>query len=130
MEYKPLAVDTASSSLKTTTEGAETIDPMKAKVLFDRGVPFVDVRKDPDWKIERIPGAVQLHLYADFSESNLSEIATKDDEIVVYAYGLNSGHSTTAVMRAISWGHKKIYFFRDGFPGWKTAGYAIEVAPK
>jgi rhodanese-related sulfurtransferase len=111
-------------------EGAETIDAMKAKALFDRGVPFVDVRKDPDWNTERIPGAVQLHLYADFSELNLSKIAAKDDEIVVYAYGLHSGHSTTAVMRTISWGHKKIYFFREGFPGWKAAGLPVETVSK
>jgi rhodanese-related sulfurtransferase len=24
-------------------------------------------------------------------------------------------------------GFKKVYFFRDGFPGWKTAGHPIEV---
>jgi TolB-like protein/rhodanese-related sulfurtransferase len=111
-------------------EGAETIDAMKAKTLFDRGVPFVDVRKDPDWKIERIPGAVQLHLYADFSESNLSKIAAKDDEVVVYAYGLHSGLSTTAVMRAVPWGYTKIYFFREGFPSWKAAGLSVETVSK
>ena len=111
-------------------EGAETIDAMKAKALLDRGVPFVDVRKDPDWNIERIPGAVQLHLYADFSEPNLSKIAAKDDEVVVYAYGLHSGHSTTAVMRATSWGRTRIYFFREGFPGWKAAGLPVETVSK
>jgi len=110
--------------------GADTIDATKAKALFDRGVPFVDVRKDPDWKSERIPGAVQLHLYADFGESNLSKVATKDDEVAIYAYGLHSGHSTTAIMRAVSWGYKKIYFFREGFPGWKAAGLPVDAVSK
>lgn len=103
---------------------------MKTKTLFDRGVPFVDVRKDPDWKTARIPGAVQLYLYADFSESRLSEIAANDDEVVVYAYGLHSGHSSTAVMRALSRGYTKIYFFREGFPAWKTAELPVETASK
>ena len=111
-------------------EGAESIVAAKAKALLDRGVAFVDVRRDPDWNAERIPGAVQLHLYADFSESNLVKLAGKDDEVVVFAYGLNSGHSTTAVMRAGSWGYKKVYFFREGFPAWKAAGLAVETVAK
>ena len=73
---------------------------------------------------------MQLHLYADFSESKLSKIATKDDEVVVYAYGLHSGHSSTAVMRAVSWGYTKIYFFREGFPIWKAAGHPVETVSK
>ena len=108
-------------------EGAETIDAAKALALLERSVPFVDVRKDPDWKRGRIPGAVHLHLYADFSESNLAELAAKDDEIVIYADGLHTGRSTTAVMRALSWGYEKIYFFRGGFPAWKAAGFTVEL---
>jgi adenylate cyclase len=111
-------------------EGAETVGATKAKALFDRGVPFVDVRKDPDWNSERIPGAVQLLLYADFSEFNLSRIGAKDDEVVVYAYGLHSGYSTTAIMRAITWGYEKIYFFRGGFPAWKAAGLPVDTLSK
>jgi hypothetical protein len=69
-------------------------------------------------------------LYADFSESKLSKIAAKDDGVVIYAYGLHDGHSTTAVMRAIPWGYEKIYFFREGFPGWKAAGLPADTLSK
>ena len=27
---------------------------------------------------------------------------------------------------AVAWGFTKVYYFREGFPAWKTAGYAIE----
>ena len=46
----------------TEIAGAATVDAAAAKMLFDRGVPFVDVRGDSDWSIGHIPGAIHLDL--------------------------------------------------------------------
>ncbi len=115
----------ASGTSPTEIEGATTIDTAQAKTLFDRAVPFVDVREDSDWKAGHIPDAVNLELYNVFSEATLTEVAGKDEEVVIYCHGPSCGLSASACASAVSWGFKKVYYFRDGFPGWKTAGHPI-----
>jgi rhodanese-related sulfurtransferase len=33
--------------------------------------------------------------------------------------------STQASAKALFWGYKKVFYFRDGFSGWKAAGYPV-----
>jgi tetratricopeptide (TPR) repeat protein len=71
-------------------KGATTIDVATAKALFDRGVPFVDVRIEPRWAKGHIPGAVNLYhldFTSIFSKIELSKIVSKDDEVVIYCSG-------------------------------------------
>ncbi len=117
----------AGDTSPTEVDGATTVDATRAKVLFDRAVPFVDVREDADWNAGYIPGAVHLELYNVFSEAKLSEVVGKDEEIVIHCAGPACSRSSRACVSAVSWGFKKIYYFRDGFPGWKAAGHPIEV---
>ncbi|UCD82748.1 MAG: tetratricopeptide repeat protein [Desulfobacterales bacterium] len=65
-------------------KGATTIDVATAKALFDRGVPFVDVRRASQWAKGHIPGAVNLEFYGVFSKIELSKIARKEDEVVIH----------------------------------------------
>jgi predicted sulfurtransferase len=67
-------------------KGATSIDVTTAKALFDRGVPFVDVRSERSWSKGHIPGAVHLYLYT-FSEFDLSKIVSKDQEVVIHCDG-------------------------------------------
>ena len=116
----------SASLLPVTVEGTMTIEAEKAKVLFDRGVPFVDVRDPDEWSAGRVPGAVHLELNREFTEARLSEVAAKDHEVVIYAVTTWST-SARACMRAASWGFEKIYYFRAGFSGWKAAGHPVEM---
>jgi tetratricopeptide (TPR) repeat protein len=68
-------------------KGATAIDVTTAKALFDRGVPFVDVRNEGHWSRGHIPGAVHLSIWAVFSEFELSKIVSKDQEVVIYCAG-------------------------------------------
>ncbi len=68
-------------------EGATTIQAAKAKTLFDRGVPFVDVRDDDLFKAAHIPKATHLDLYTAFNEANLLKVSAKDQEVVIYCSG-------------------------------------------
>jgi len=65
-------------------KGATTVDVATAKALFDRGVPFIDVRGDAHWAKGHIPGAVHLEPYKVFSQIELSKIVRKDDEVVIH----------------------------------------------
>jgi TolB-like protein len=68
-------------------KGATTVDVAAAKTLFDRGVPFVDVRGDSSWAGGHIAGAVHLHPTKVFSQIELSKIVRKDQEVVLYCSG-------------------------------------------
>ena len=121
-----LAVSAAQADSPTEVEGATTVDATTAKALFDRGVPFVDVRSDHLYGAGHIPGAAHLSLSMAFGESKLAKVASKDQEVVIYCDGPTCNRSSRACKMAVSWGWKKAYYFRDGYPGWKAAGYSSE----
>ena len=116
----------ASEVSPMEVEGALTVDAHKAKALFDEGLLFVDTRKDSDWEAGRIPDAEHLELKSVFSEASLLEIASKDQPLVFYCNGEHCMRSSKACAKAVSWGFKNVYYFRDGFPAWKAAGYPVE----
>lgn len=108
-------------------EGAITVNSAEAKSLFDQEVLFVDVRKDSDWDAGRIPGAVHLdNKKGVFSEASLSAEASKDEKLVIYCNGEKCPRSAKGCKDAVAWGFKQVYYFRDGFPAWKSAGYPVE----
>ena len=109
-----------------TIEGATSVDVVKAKALFDEGVLFVDVRSDKDWNAGRMPDAVHIELKKVFTEESLSKEIGKDEPMVIYCNGEKCLRSSDAVAKAVSWGFKKINYYRDGFPAWKKAGYPVE----
>lgn len=110
----------------TSVDGATTVDATKAKELFDQGVVFVDVRKDKDWEAGRIPDAVHIELKQVFSEGSLGGVVAKDQPVVLYCNGPSCMRSSKASEQAVGWGFAKVYYFRDGYPAWKGAGYPVE----
>ncbi len=120
-------VNVAQADSPTEVEGATTIDVATAKDLFDRSVPFIDVRNERHYISGHIPGAVHLRLGTGvFNESSLAEVAGKDQEVVIYCNGAPCTAASESCEKAVSWGWEKIYYFRDGYPGWKAAGYSSE----
>ena len=55
--------------------------------MFDRDVPFVDVRNERHWSKGHIPGAVHKELGRGFNDWELSKIVNKDQEVVIYCAG-------------------------------------------
>jgi len=110
----------------TSIPGATTVTTNEAKDLFDKGVTFVDVRKDSDWDAGRIPGAVHLELKSVFNEGELAKVVSKDQEVVIYCNGESCMRSSEACAEALKWGFAKVYYFRDGFPAWDAAGNPVE----
>lgn len=109
-----------------TVAGATTIDTGQALALFDQEVAFVDVRKDSDWDAGRIPGAIHLDVKKALSEESLASEVKKDEPVVFYCNGHNCLRSSHAATNAVKWGWKKVSYYRDGFPAWKTAGNPVE----
>ena len=107
-------------------DGATTVTVEQAKALFEKGVPFIDVRSDSDWNAGRIPGAIHLDVKNVLSSENLMKVAAKDQEVVFYCNGPSCMRSSQGCTKAVSWGWKKVYFFRMGFPSWKLAGNPVE----
>ncbi len=99
-----------------TVPGAQTVDAKQAKQLFDKGVTFVDLRRDRRWKAGRVPGAVHLEFRKKFNEAALGRHVGKDQAVAFYFE--NCRRCAKAIEQAVAWGYTKVYFFRDGMPGW------------
>jgi TolB-like protein/Flp pilus assembly protein TadD/rhodanese-related sulfurtransferase len=112
-----------------TVEGAITVDAFEAKALFDRQVPFVDVRTLARWNLGHIPNATLLDLETEFTLDNLLARAGREDEVVIYCEGSKCLRSSDASHRAVKWGFQRVYYFRDGFPAWRAAGQPIAHPP-
>ncbi len=109
-----------------TIDGATTVSAAEAKALFDKGVLFLDVRKDKDWNAGRVPDAIHIDQKKKLNEGSMSAKVKKDQEVVIYCNGPKCMRSSRASKMAVGWGFKKVHYFRDGFPGWKSAGYPVE----
>ena len=85
------------------------------------------VRAVADWNSGHIAGAAYLELKEVFSEAALLRVVEKDSEVVIHCEGPKCLRSSKACAKAVSWGFTKVYYFRDGFPAWRAAGYPVEV---
>ncbi len=123
--FQPAVWANGESPLKV--EGATTVTAEQAKELFDGEVLFVDVRKDSDWDAGRIPGAVHLdNKKGVFSEDSLGAEIGKGEKVVIYCNGPKCMRSSKGSASAVGWGFTSVYYFRDGFPAWKAAGFPVE----
>ena len=116
----------AASLSPENIDGATTVDAAKAKQLFDSGAAFVDTRRNSDWDAGRIPDAIHLELKSNYTEASLSGEVSKGEPMVCYCNGHKCKRAAACSKKAVSWGFSKVYYFRDGFPAWKAAGYPVE----
>lgn len=106
--------------------GATLVTAAEAKALYDSGVVFIDVRSPRLYNRRHIPGVVHLDLKDTYDEESLSRVAKKDQPLVIYCSGIKCSRSSTASTDAVSWGFKKVHYFRGGIVEWRDAGYPVE----
>lgn len=107
--------------------GAFTVDTATAKLLFDKGYTFIDVRKLEDFNNGHIPGAKHLAVNSEsFTPRNLNAIVKKEQTVIFYCNGIHCLGSSKASKKAAEWGWQKILYYREGLPKWKEAGFAVE----
>ena len=101
-----------------SVKGSTHIDSQKAYQLFLQGVKFIDVRPVRFIKQGKIKNA--YHLYeGDLTQKTLQKIAKTSEEIVIYCNGSGCSLSAEAILKAVSYGYKKVYYYRDGYPAWE-----------
>ncbi|MCB1947558.1 rhodanese-like domain-containing protein [Nitrosomonas sp.] len=104
--------------------GARTISTETAKLLMKRGYPVVDVRGKSDFDKGHLPGAYHLSVNnGDFTVENLNKIASIDQAVIIYCNGVACLGSAKATELAIQWGWHNVFYYRDGYKGWREAGY-------
>lgn len=106
--------------------GATTVSTAEAAVLFDKGVPFIDVRSDSDFDAGRIPSAIHLNVKSALTEESLLAVVGKDDPVVMYCNGSSCLRSAHASAMAVEWGFTQVNYYRDGYPAWEAAGNPVE----
>lgn len=113
-------------------EGATKIDIPTAKSLYDKGVVFIDTRREASYKRKgHIAGAFNLEEgSSDFTEANLLKLVAKDQPVVFYCncapYGDSCNLSPNAAKAAVDMGYREVYYFKEGTFGWNKAGYTVE----
>ena len=108
-----------------TVDKVITVDTTKAHQLFSQGTLFIDVRRDSDWNIGRIPDAIHIDI-KDFSKEILLKTVLTNTPFVIYCNGQKCLRSAKAAALAVKWGFKTIFYYRDGFPAWKLANFPVE----
>jgi rhodanese-related sulfurtransferase len=122
----PLAASELVDATPLTVDGATTVDAKAAKALFDAEAAFVDLRKQNVWNTGRVPGAIWLDFKQAFNKEALTAEVGLDESVVFYCSGVRCPRSAKAAEKALAWGYGKVYYFRDGFPAWQSAGYPVE----
>ncbi|WP_293008240.1 rhodanese-like domain-containing protein [Nitrosomonas sp.] len=108
-----------------SVEGARTISTETAKLFFDKGYLFLDVRGLNDYRMGHIPGAYHLSVKSDFDEQRLSAIVKKDQSVVIYCNGTSCLGSSIAIEKAIGWGWTSVFYYREGIKDWNSKGYPV-----
>ena len=121
-----ISVNAADTVSPVSVDGTTAVNATQSKDLFDKGALFLDVRSNKDWDAGRIPDAVHIELKKKFSEASMSSEVKKDEPVVIYCNGPSCLRSSKAAAMAVAWGFTKVYYFRDGYPAWKSAGYPTE----
>lgn len=122
-----ISVAIAADTAPLNVPGATTIGTTAAKLLHDKGYPFVDVRGLKHFKNGHIPGAKHLAVHSeDFTAENLNMIAKKSQLVVFYCNGITCLGSSIASKKAVEWGWTQVAYYRPGIPHWIEQGFAVE----
>ncbi len=117
-------------------EGAQMVDAAAVRRLVDSGAKVIDTRNEAEYKAGHIPGA-QLVPYveksakeADYDGSldrfDLAGLgADRKVELIFACNGPECWKSFKASQAAIKAGFQRVYWFRGGFPEWRSAGQKI-----
>jgi len=131
------AAPNAEKSVPTATKPdvptvPDSRDPIQAKMpmvkkFYDADAAlFVDAREAVEYAEGHIAGAVSLPFDEAFKDpKKLATIDPGTKPIIVYCGGGDCEASRNLAYSLIDAGRKKVVIFEDGFPAWKTAGYAV-----
>jgi rhodanese-related sulfurtransferase/ABC-type phosphate/phosphonate transport system substrate-binding protein len=122
-----------------TLAGASVVDAKSVAQLLQGGATYVDTRTDAEFKAGHVPGAKLVpyveksHKEADFDAAldafDVSRLGADRDAALVFACnGPECWKSFKASHAAIKAGYRKVYWFRGGFPEWRSSGLKFDAA--
>jgi rhodanese-related sulfurtransferase len=122
-----------------TLPGATVVEASTVAQLLQSGATYVDTRNEAEFKAGHVPGAV-LVPYHEKSAKEVDFDAGKDSfelaklgpdrnaPLVFACNGPECWKSYKASQAAIKAGYRKVYWFRGGFPEWRSSGMKHDVA--
>src|SRR6266446_1695999 len=124
-------VSTLGYFTPTVLSGIRIVTAEEVQDLMGKGVPFYDVRIEPEYKEKHVKGAISLP-YAEKSKKEIGYDAAQDgfklaetvkDKNALLIFACNGGEcwkSYKASLWAYNLGYRNVYWFRGGFPEWKA----------
>ena len=110
-----------------SVDGAKTINAEQAKNLWKEGATFIDTRKESDWASGRIPGALHINIKkTEFNKENILKHVNIDEPVVSYCNAEKCHRAASGARKLVGYGFTNVYYYRDGYPSWKNAGYPYE----
>ncbi len=110
----------------------ETREPLEVGLDFTkrfhtgRGAVFVDARSAEEYAEGHIPGAASLPFDDVYKKPELAKaFDEKGLPIIVYCGGGDCDLARTLAYALIEAGHKRVLVFKDGLPGWASAGMPV-----
>jgi rhodanese-related sulfurtransferase/ABC-type phosphate/phosphonate transport system substrate-binding protein len=122
-----------------TLAGTTIVDAKTVAQLLQGGAVYVDTRNDAEFNAGHVPGAVLVPYHeksakeADFDPSHDSFEVAKlgPDRNAPLVFGCNGPEcwkSFKAIQAAMKAGYRKVYWFRGGFPEWRSSGMKFDMA--
>lgn len=106
----------------------KVIDADQLKAWIDRGkrMLLVDSRVASEYKEGHIPTAINIP--APVMDQHRERLPRDPNyPVVFYCNGWpECKKSHEASGKAVQWGYRQVYWFRDGIPVWQTKGYPVE----
>jgi rhodanese-related sulfurtransferase len=101
---------------------AETV----IKMMLKRPPPLlIDTRLHQEYRNGHIEGAVNI-TDIDLTQEKLAELTdSRNTPIIFYCNGHRCLRSSNACNKAISWGYRKVYWFRTGWAEWTNKSYPV-----
>ena len=123
-----------SADTPPTLDGVKVVTADEVKDLMSKGVKLFDTRVATEYAEEHIKGAVSVP-YGEKSKKEISYDVTSDkfddtklpaENMIFQCNGKECWKSYKAAKWALSKGKKSIYWFRGGFPEWKSKNYPTD----
>lgn len=90
---------------------------------------IIDARHHKEYAKGHIEGAHYL-LDTDMTPERLArKVPNKETPVVFYCNGERCARSTNAAKQAVSWGYRRVYWFRGGWQEWHDKGLPVSRKP-
>lgn len=108
-------------------EGATRISAEQLVEMFNTmpDLVIIDARHREEYKKGHIETA-QCMLDTEMTRAMLGKrVHSKETPVVFYCNGERCMRSTNAVKKAVSWGYRRVYWFRGGWKEWSEKGLPV-----